>query len=142
MKSGGTYHFDTEYNALKEGLILIRNDTHFEINEFNKNRLESCITAICAKNKFLKPNNTKVREYVYSEATMNTKLSITIVHSKETKEQKTITVRELLSGEEPQTEFEKAGAYLRVEPFSKAAQIIKDTDREQWRNRTSESTII
>ena len=51
-----------------------------------------------------------------------------------------MTVKDLLVGETPQQAFEVPGGYLAVEPFSKAAVMQRDISREQWRQRTSEST--
>ena len=117
-----------------ENLILVRTGSVFEMAKFDRNHLIDCLEVICAANQHAN---------LYSPATMETQLNITIYneHGKKQKEA-SITVAGLLGGEDPQTEFKGKAAMLPVEPLSKAATMQIDVSRDIWRQRTSESVTF
>jgi hypothetical protein len=108
-------------------IIFVRSDVHFDIDEFDKKRLRSCIEAIC-KNKI-------------DPSSYNTTIYINTFSASGTKNTLTTTVGDLFSDELPQViqGTEVKGSGLKVDPFSKAGIAARDIDREFWRHRTSES---
>jgi hypothetical protein len=121
-----------------ENLIVVRNGNNFEMAKFDRNHLIDCLEAICAKNQNI--NIKKLKPNLYSPATMETQLNITIYNENGEKQKPTsITVSGLLGGEDPQTEFKGAAAMLPVEPLSQAATMQRDVSRDIWQQRTSEN---
>lgn len=116
------------YHAMKYyKIIFVRSDVHFDMDEFDKNRLKKCIEAICKNN--INPEN------------YNTEIFINIFSSPTSSKSLTITIGDLLSDVKPQTiqstEIKNTG--LKVDPFSKAGIAQRDIGRELWKQRTSES---
>lgn len=129
-----------EIEAMKDtGMILVRGANNFDMYSYDKDRLISCLEAICAKNKHIRLNKD-VKSGIFDPATMDTTIFINTFDSGN-KSSKTMTVRDLFVGETPQQAFELPGGHLAVEPFSKAAVMQRDVSREQWKQRTSESVV-
>jgi hypothetical protein len=128
-----------EIEAMKDaGVILVRAGKNFDMYSYDKDRLINCLEAICAKNQHVRLTKDN-KGILYQPATMETSIFINTFDTGK-KSSKTITVKELLTGETPQQAFELPAAHLAVEPLSKAAVMQRDVSREQWRQRTSEST--
>ena len=125
-----------EIEAMKHlGIILVRASNHFDMYSYDKNKLVGCIEAICAANQFTKIPN------LYHPSTLETTIQINTFDTGK-KSNKSITIKDLLSGEKPQQSFDTPGSMLPTQPFSKAAQMQADLSRDIWRQRTSESFNI
>jgi hypothetical protein len=129
---------ELEIEAMKQtGIILVRSNNNFDMYTYNKNHVISCLEAICAANQ--NPGRVKkgMTGNLYSKETLETKIYVNTFAGAKTK--KTITVKDLLAGEEPQENFDVPGSQLPVQPFSKAAQMQTDLSRQMWQQRTSEN---
>ena len=110
-------------------IIFVRTNVHFDIDEFDNNRIKKCIEAICNKEIDIESFNTEIFINVFS--------------SPKSSKSFTTTIRDLFSNEKPQAiqSTEIKGAGLKVDPLSTAGIAQRDVSREIWKQRTSESTI-
>lgn len=141
--SNGRYNDDVEFDFMKNyGAILVRNNDHFDMYEFNKNNLVKCLEAICAKNqnKHLGRMPLKHLEFnLMNPATLEQTIYINTFTRPSTSSTKSIKIGDLLGADEkPQTAFNLPKAHLAVDPFSKAGVMQSDLLRKQWAQRTSD----
>lgn len=132
---------ELEREAMRDaGLILVRAGNNFDMYSYDKDRLISCLEAICVANQNFGKFSKNIKPNLYEPATLATTIFINTFDTG-SKSVKTVTVKDLLVGETPQQAFELPASYLPVEPFSKAAVMQRDLMRQQWRQRTSESVV-
>lgn len=132
---------EVENRAMKHaGVILVRSNAHFDMHEYDKDKLIKCLEAVCAANQSGGKPKKGATGFLFGKETLETKIYINTFAG--TGSNKSITVKDLLSGEEPQGEHDVPGSHLPVQPFSKAAQMQSDLARQAWRQRTSESILL